>query len=104
VADLRAAGDELPKLFVEAAELFLNCEERLGVGDGRVDLQTVADDAFVGKQLSLFRRVIARDLRGIEAVERFAIALALAQDRLPTQPGLRAFEDEELEEDAVVVL
>ena len=49
------------------------------------------------------RLVVARDDVGIELIEDLAVALALAQDRVPAQAGLRALQDEELEDGAVVV-
>ena len=39
----------------------------------------------------------ARDALGVEAGERFPIAFALVENRRPGQPGLRAFQDQELE-------
>ena len=44
----------------------------------------------------------ARDALGVEAGERFAVALALVEDRRPGQSGLCTFEDQELELRAVV--
>ena len=49
------------------------------------------------------RRVEARDLRGVEAGEGLAVVLALAQDGVPAQAGLRGLQGQELEERAVVV-
>ena len=46
----------------------------------------------------------AGHLRGVEAGERPAVALALAQDRRPGEPGLRALEREQLVQRAVVAL
>ena len=48
-------------------------------------------------------RVEARDTRRVEPGERVAVAVALVEDRRPAQAGLRAFEDQEFEEHAVVV-
>ena len=41
---------------------------------------------------------------GIEPVEGGAVVLALLQDRVPAQAGLRAFEHKKFEQNAVVVL
>src|SRR5204863_4969495 len=43
----RSAADEAPDVRIEAAELPLHGEKRLGVADGGVDLQPVAHDALV---------------------------------------------------------
>src|SRR5690606_8155270 len=48
-------------------------------------------------------RAVARDLVEIEAVEGLAVGRALAQDGDPGEPGLRAFEHQELEETSIVV-
>ena len=47
--------------------------------------------------------VMAAHALGVEAEERLPVALALAQDRDPGEPRLRALEAEQLEERAVVV-
>ena len=51
---------------------------------------------------STVRGVNRATLLGVEVRERAPIAVALAQDRPPAQPGLRCFEDEELEVHAIV--
>ena len=50
-----------------------------------------------------FLRTIARHFQRIEGIERLAIVFALAQDGIPTQAGLRAFQDQEFEEGAIVM-
>ena len=50
-----------------------------------------------------FFAVVPRDRLGVEIVEDGAVAIALAKDGVPTEARLRAFEDEKLEERAVVV-
>src|SRR3546814_1646429 len=67
-------------------------------------LQPVADDAWIEHQLFELRIGKARDLLCIEIGERLAITVALVEDCQPRQPSLRAFEDQELEQHAVVVL
>ena len=49
------------------------------------------------------RGAVAGDAGGSKLVEGCAVALALLEDRVPAQAGLCAFEDQELEERAVVV-
>src|SRR3954468_13363340 len=92
------AADEAPDVRIEADELALHGEKRLGVADGRVDLQPVAHDALVLHQLAQRRRREARYLRRVEAGKGAAIGVALAQDRLPAKARLGAFQQQELEE------
>jgi len=77
-------------------------QERARVGNGGVDLGAVAHDAGVAQQPPHVARVEARDLPGIEAGERAPVRRAFFQDRDPRQPRLRAFQQEELEEPAVL--
>ena len=70
----------------------VDVQRRARVGDRRLDLQAVADDPGVGHQP---RHVVLAELghaRDLEARERRAEALALAQDRDPRQPGLEGLE------------
>src|SRR5579863_7527864 len=48
--DLRLSADEGPQVALEGAELALHREEGAGVGDGRLDLETVANDAGIAHQ------------------------------------------------------
>src|SRR5262245_9638632 len=79
----RRAVHEAPEVGGEAAVLVLDLEEGAGVGDRRVDLRAVPDDAVVGEEPSLSGRVVARDLDGIEAVEGLPVAVAAPQDGRP---------------------
>jgi hypothetical protein len=99
----RAAADELPDIGIEAAKLLHHREKGLRVADGRRNLQPVAHDAGVAEQRVYFALTIARDNGRIEIVEYFAVALALAQDGVPAEAGLRAFEHQKLEQQPVVV-
>ena len=99
----RLAVNESPHVSIEAAELLLNCQESLSVPNRGVDLQSVADDASVSEKFCDSPLIVFRDLARIEVVERDPIIVALAQNRFPTQPGLRAFEDQKLEERAIVM-
>src|SRR5262249_34365017 len=47
---LRLVADEPPNVLVKRAELFLHHQERLGILDGSLDLQPVADDPGVRQQ------------------------------------------------------
>ena len=90
--------DETPDVLVERAELFLDCQERLGVLDRRLDLQSVANDARIREQTLLLPLAVLGDDGRVEAVEGFAIVLPLLEDRLPTQAGLCPFENQEFKE------
>src|SRR6185503_9643838 len=99
----RLAADELPDVAVERAELLLHGEKRLRVAHGAFDLQAVAHDAFVLHQERLTGSGEARDLGRIKSGKGAPVVRALFQDRRPAQPGLRAFQRDELEQHAVVV-
>jgi hypothetical protein len=95
--------DETPDEFVETSELFLSFEERLCVLDGGVDLQAIADNAFVLHQLGLLGGAVFGDLFGVEVVEGLAVVFALFEDRQPAEASLGAFEIDHFEEVAVIV-
>ncbi len=96
-------SDELPDVAVEAAELLLHAEKRLRIFDGGSDLQPVANDSRIRQELFGSCGVVLRDAFGIEAVEGETVIVALVQNRGPAQACLRAFENQEFEERAVVV-
>ena len=54
-----------------------------GVGDGGFDLAPMPDDAGIGEKRRDLRVAVARDLGRVEAVERRAEGLALAQNGDP---------------------
>src|SRR5205807_3264325 len=89
----RFAADELPNVFIKAAELFLYRHERARILYSRVNLQPVANDSRIAKKFRNPLLAIPRHLFRIEVIERVSIVPALAQNRLPTQTGLRAFEN-----------
>src|SRR5579872_721374 len=99
----RLASDELPDVGIEAAEFFLHAKERLRILNCGCNLEFVANDARVAQQLLHLAPVIERNASRIESIERLAIVAALVEDRIPAQSGLSAFENEELEEPAIVV-
>src|SRR5262249_2407914 len=68
------------------------------------NLETIANDAVVFKQLLNPTPAIPGDLCRIESVERRAIIVALAQDRVPAQPCLCTLENQEFEQHAIIVL
>ena len=76
---------------------------RPGVGDRRVHLARVADDARVGHQPGAVGVVEAGDLLGVEPGERLTEGGPLAQDRDPGEPGLEGLEGDPLEEGRLAV-
>jgi hypothetical protein len=78
-------------------------EQRPGVADRRLDLQPVAHDPGVLHQADRVALTEPSHGRRVEAPEGVAIALALAEDRHPRQPRLRAVERQLLVPAAVVV-
>ncbi len=70
----------------------------LGVAAGRLELEAVADDAGVEHQLIDFGVAHLRHALHIEAVQHLPVALALAQNGDPGQPGLEPFEQKQLEQ------
>jgi hypothetical protein len=98
----RPSADESPEEVDEIAVLRRQGDGRAGIADGRLDLGAVAHDPGIRKQARHIAIVKAGDDPGIEPRERRPIPLALAQDRGPRQPRLRAFENEHLEEVAFV--
>ena len=83
--------------------LLLDGEHGVGVRDGGLDLRAVADDPRIGEQALDVRSRKAGDCLRVEARERAAISLPLAQDRHPREPRLRSFERQVLEQMTIVV-
>ena len=67
----RTVTRELPDVFVEAAEFFLDFQECLSVFDRTVNLQAIADDAGVLQEFFEFGGFVARDFLGVEIIEDF---------------------------------
>src|SRR5258708_15136026 len=103
MVDLRPAVDETPEQFRKARAFFRDLEVGLCAGDRTLDLGAIANDAGIVHQRMNFFRVVARDLLRLKVVESFAKIFALAQDRDPGQPGLKAVEDEFFVQRAVVI-
>lgn len=98
----RLAADEAPEVGVEG-RFFLEPEKNFRILNRGSDLQAVAHDSGVAEQPPHFARAVTSDLLGAKAIERLAIIFALLENGIPAQSGLGAFENEELEEDAVIV-
>src|SRR5256885_10116708 len=101
---LRLAANKFPQQRRKTRPFLHHVEPRARRRDRAVDLHAVAHDAGVLHQPLDSLRAIARDLRGLKAVEGAAEILALAQDGDPRQSGLEAIEHELLIKRAVVAL
>src|ERR1700689_415718 len=98
----RLAADELPDVAIESTELFLHCEERLRVLHGGANLEPVPYDAIVGEQARNSGLVVAGHFARIESIERGPVCLSFLENGDPTQAGLRAFQNQELKQSAVI--
>src|SRR5436190_19657990 len=99
----RPAFDEAPEVGIQGSVFFSHRQRRARVRDRRVDLQAVPHDPRITEQALALSLVESRDLLRVEGGKGLPIALALAEDRRPREPGLGALEDEHLEEVPVVV-
>ena len=68
-----------------------------------IDLQPIAYDSFIRQQPRDIALAELRNALRLEALERFPIILALAQNRVPAQPGLRSLERDKLEPPPIVM-
>lgn len=100
----RLPSDKPPKVRVKTAKFPLRRQERLGVDDRRSHLEPIADNPRIRHQPCDHRRRVPRHLRRVKSIERPPIALPLLEDRLPTEPRLRPFEDQELEQHLILML
>ena len=82
---------------------FWRPQEGPGVPHGTLHLEPVPDDPRIGQEPLNSRGPEPGHPGGIEAGEGPPVALALAEDGQPRQPGLGPLQHEELEEHAVVV-
>jgi hypothetical protein len=96
------AADELPKPGGEGALAPDNPQIRLRVLHAGGDLGPVAHQALVLHQLGLPGGRVAGDLDRIETVIGLAIVLALAQHGDPGEACLAAFQNQKLEQGAIV--
>lgn len=81
--DLWLAVDKSPDVRVKRAEFFLDLEEGLGIGDGRLDLETITNNAVVLEQFPFFSRIESRNFTRIKSSERLAVAFSSEQDGFP---------------------
>ena len=100
----RLAPDELPDIAIERSKFLLHSEKCARIGNGRLDLQSVANNPLIAKQRLDLAPVVARNFCGIKAGKSGTIVLALPQNRVPAQPGLRSLQNQKLKQDAIPVL
>ncbi len=93
---------ELPEIFVKPAKFLCHRQTGSRIAHGCVNLQSIADDTRIRQQLLEFGFFVAGDFRSVEIVERFAIGIALFEDRDPTEACLRTLENEKFEQSAIV--
>jgi hypothetical protein len=93
----------LPDVAIKAAKFFLDMNKSLRICRRRSDFPLIADDTRITQQPCEFAPVVASDAVGIEAVESAALVLAFVEDHAPTETGLGAFENQELEPPVVIV-
>lgn len=89
----RTATDEGPQPGRKAFTV-LDLEKSLRAPDRGRNLAAMANDPGIGQCAGDSRLVPAGDALGIETLELVAKGLALAQDRDPGKPGLKAVEDQ----------
>src|SRR5579872_719334 len=97
------AVDEVPHVGVETSKFLAHGKQRPRVRHRREHFRAIADDAGILQNTLASRRRKPRHALRIELREDRAIAFSLTQNRIPTQPCLRSFEREKLEEHAIVV-
>src|SRR5438270_8864948 len=98
---LHTASDELPDVTVEASEFLQHAQECLGVLDGCLDLEPVADDSWIGQQCLHFPRTEPGDHFRVKALESLSVVFALLENGLPTKSCLRTLENKKLKQPVV---
>src|SRR5918993_2318212 len=99
----RRAVDESPEVGIEAAKLLLDGDVCTRISHRAFNLEPIANNPRVLQKSLDPHWSEPRYPRRIEVEECFAIRLALFQNGLPAQTGLRTFECQELEQRPVVV-
>src|SRR3989344_2631312 len=69
----RLATGELPDIPVEAAELLLDLQKRLGIENGSANFEAIPDDSRVLQEPPNLGDVVARDFTRIEVVVDLAV-------------------------------
>src|SRR6267378_1755913 len=97
-----SAASQFPRVLREAAVFLPHGKKGARVGNGRIDLRPVAHDPGVRQEPPFVSHVVTGYSFRVEAMQCPAVVLSLREDGVPRKPGLRAFQDEELEQLAVV--
>ena len=96
IAD-RPSFDESPDILVKAAGFLLNEKKGLRVCNGRLNFKPVPDDPGVVQQVPHFSFVVSGDDPRVKIIKSRSERVSFLQNRVPTQSGLRPFEDEKFE-------
>lgn len=94
---------EAPYVSVEVAKLLLNFQEALSVVDSRNDFLLITNDPRSFQQGCQFFVAVPGNLPRVEPGKSFSISFPLAQDCIPTQPGLSAFQCQKFKYPPVVM-
>src|SRR5579862_3375301 len=100
---LRASTDEPPAIAIEAPEFLLNREKRLRVAYHGLDLQPIANDCRIQRELLDPSCPIPRYLGRVERAECPAITLPFFQYDRPTETRLGALEHQEFKVLSIIV-
>ena len=99
----RVPSDESPNVLIERTEFLLNGEKRVGVPDGRLYFEPVPNNSGIVQQCLHLSFVVSGDGHRVEMIEGFSERVTFAQNRIPTQSGLSAFQNEEFKQLHVIV-
>src|SRR3989442_920158 len=94
----RSAARHFPRVLREAAAFLLHREKAARIGNGGIDLRPVAHDAGVRQEPPFVSCVVTGYSFRVKAMQCPAVVLSLGEDGVPRKPGLRAFQDQELDE------
>ncbi len=99
----RPAINECPNILIKVADLFLDQQKNLRIGNGRLNFKPVPNDTGVGQQASYFSCVVSGDRCRVEMIKGHTERFTFLQNRVPTQPGLRPFKNEQFKQPSIVV-
>ena len=101
---LRLPSHELPDVAVERAEFFLHTQEGFCILYRGGDLKPVAHDAGIAQETLRLAAGVTSNSFGIEPIEGGAVVFPFLQDCVPAQACLGALQEQELKQDAIIVL
>ncbi len=97
-----AAWQEPTQIFAKTAELFLNLDKMLRIGNRRLYFQAIADYTCVAHQSFNIRLCKFRHFTHVKVCERTAIVFPLAQYGYPGQSRLGRFQGQKFEHSAII--